>query len=203
MKPLNTIDRSDGEASDGSLLRRFQAGSDQAATDLYLRYARRIQRLAESSCRGDLGRRLDAEDVVQSVFSSFFRRARDGDYEAPDGQELWGLLLVMALNKIRARGNFHRAACRDVRATQPGDCLEDTVADTRHDDLAMASLRLSVEEALEAQPETNRRIARLRIDGFEVDEIAARVGRSRRTVERVLQELRRQLREALTTEADP
>jgi RNA polymerase sigma-70 factor, ECF subfamily len=182
-----------GESSDGSLLRRFQAGSDQAATDLFLRYAWRIRRLAETSCQGELGRRLDADDVVQSVFSSFFRRARDGDYEVPDGQQLWGLLLVMALNKIRA-------ACRDFRATQPAESLEDTVVDTRHDELALTSLRLTVEETIESQPEPNRQIARLRIDGFEVAEIADRVGRSRRTVERVLQEFRRRLLESLGRE---
>src|SRR5262245_55923683 len=165
MKPLDAInDHSPGgEASDGSLLRRFQAGSDQAAADLYRRYARRIQRLAESSCRGELGRRLDAEDVVQSVFSSFFRRARVGDYEAPADQELWGRVLVRALNKIRARGAFPRPARRDVRATVPADCLEDTVADTRHDELALASLRITVEEALQSQPEGRREIVRLRI----------------------------------------
>jgi RNA polymerase sigma-70 factor (ECF subfamily) len=204
MKPLDTINDllPHAEASDGSLLRRFQAGSEQAAADLYRRYARRIHRLAESSCRGELGRRLDADDVVQSVFSSFFRRARDGDYEVPDGHELWGLLLVMALNKIRARGAFHRAARRDVRATQPADSLEDTVADDRHDELALATLRLAVDEALQSHPESNRQIVRLRIEGFEVAEIAARSGRSRRTVERVLQEFRHQLREALAPEAD-
>jgi RNA polymerase sigma-70 factor (ECF subfamily) len=188
------------EATDSSLLRRFKAGSDQAATDLYRRYARHVRRLAEPSCQGELGRRLDADDVVQSVFSSFFRRARDGNYEVPEGQELWGLLLVMSLHKIRSRGAFHRAARRDVRATQPADALEDTVVDSEHDELALAALRLTVEEAIQSQPEPNRQIARLRIDGFEVAEIAARVGRARRTVERVLQQFRQQLQASLGKE---
>jgi RNA polymerase sigma-70 factor (ECF subfamily) len=207
MKPLvvpdDRCEATGYESSDGSLLRRFQAGSDQAATDLYLRYARRIFRLAESSCGEDLRRRLDADDIVQSVFSSFFRRARNGGYEVPDGEEIWGLLLVMALNKIRARGNFHRAACRDVRATQSSDALEQTASHSRHDEMALVSLRLTVDDVLRGQPELDRQIVRLRIEGFEVAEIASRVARSRRTVERVLQEFRRQLQASLQQEAEP
>src|SRR5947209_2967579 len=119
-------------ASDGSLLRRFRAGSDQAATELYLRYALRIHQLAEAICGDDLAQRLDADDIVQSVFSSFFRRAREGHYEVPDGEELWKLLMVIALNKIRASGNFHRAARRDVGVTRQVGVLAE--AGDRHDD---------------------------------------------------------------------
>lgn len=191
------------EASDGSLLRQLKNGSDQAAAELYLKYSRRIYRLAEEKCRGDLSRRLDAEDIVQSVFSSFFRRARAGQYEVPDGSELWGLLLVMSLNKIRSRAAFHHAGRRDVRATQSVDALDDVEADARHDELALATLQLTIDEVLQTQPGVNRQIVRLRIEGFEVAEIAKRVGRSRRTVERVLQEFRRQLDAVLQEEETP
>ena len=180
------------EATDRSLLRRFKAGCDEAATQLYLRYARRLYRLARSQCPADLAQRVDAEDIVQSVFSSFFRRARQGYYEVPDGEELWKLLLVIALNKIRSQGNFHRAARRDVRATCPGNAL-DVTPDELHDETALATLRLVVAEVLARHPQVNREVVRLRIDGHEVAEIADRVRRSRRTVERVLQEFRLQL----------
>jgi RNA polymerase sigma-70 factor (ECF subfamily) len=182
--------------SDGSLLRRFQRGNDEAATLLYLRYARRLYQLARAQCPADLAQRVDAEDIVQSVFSSFFRRAKQGSYEVPDGEELWKLLLVIALNKIRTKGNFHRAACRDVRATQPASGMEEAL-DAHDDENALAFLRLVVAEVLERQPEVYRQIVHLRIDGHEVGEIAARVSRSRRTVERVLQEFRETLHGAL------
>ncbi len=182
-------------ASDGSLLRRFRAGSDQAATDLYLRYARRVYRLAQVSCGDDLGRRLDPEDIVQSVFSSFFRRAREGHYNVPDDEELWKLLLVIALNKIRACGNFHRAARRDVRATHAAGTLE--AADDRHDEQALALLRLVIDEILARHAAVDRAIIGLRIEGHGVAEIAGRVHRSRRTVERVLQGFREELRASL------
>ncbi len=49
----------------------------------------------------DLAGRVDADDIVQSVFRTFFRRVAKGDYEVPDGEELWKLFLVIALNKVR------------------------------------------------------------------------------------------------------
>ena len=98
--------------SDRTLLRRFQNGEDDAATALYLRYAKRLQRLAELQTGEELAVRLDPEDIVQSVFRTFFRRAAQGHYEIPDGEELWKLFLVIALNKIRAIAQYHRAAKR-------------------------------------------------------------------------------------------
>jgi RNA polymerase sigma-70 factor (ECF subfamily) len=185
-------------ASDGSLLRRFQRGSQDAATELYLRYVGRLRRLARARCPADLAQRVDAEDIVQSVFSSFFRRAQGGHYAVPDGEELWKLLLVIALNKIRAAGNFHRRACRDVGVTLSADLLADDLPDVRPEhDLALTQFRLAVAELLDGQPEVYQEILRLRIDGHDVVEIAQRVQRSRRTVERALVDFREQLRGVL------
>ena len=189
---------SPADISDRSLLRRFRSGDQEAATQIYLRYAHRLRALAQVQCGKDLGQRLDADDIVQSVFRSFFRVAREGFYYVPAGEELWKLLLVMALNKIRAQGAYHRAAKRDVGQTAGGDHLE--AAPTRHDDEAFAVLQMVVAETLEQLPKVVRTIVELRIEGYEVAEIAAKTGRSKRTVERNLQEYRAALTKIL--EAD-
>src|SRR5262245_23793795 len=105
------------QVSDHSLLRRFRRGSQDAATQLYLRYVHRLRALVRANCSSQLTRRLEPEDIVQSVFRRFFRRVLKGDYDVPPGEELWGLFLVIALNKIRAEEAFHRAGKRDVRLT--------------------------------------------------------------------------------------
>jgi RNA polymerase sigma-70 factor (ECF subfamily) len=64
--------------SDGSLIRRFRLGEDDAATQLYKRYAERLHRLAQRNTALDLTRRFDAEDVVQSVFRTFYTTSRTG-----------------------------------------------------------------------------------------------------------------------------
>src|SRR5262249_59874413 len=106
--------------SDHSLLRRYRGGQADAATQLYLRYAERLRALAAGQCAPDLAPRIDPEDIVQSVFRTFFRRAAGAEYEVPEGEELWKLFLVIALHKIRSTATFHRAAKRDVRITTLG-----------------------------------------------------------------------------------
>src|SRR4029077_19472723 len=109
---------------DHSLLERFRHGSQSAATQLYLRYAQRLRGLTRAQPAPALARRLEVDDLVQSVFGSFFRRAQNGYYDVPEGEELWSLFLVIALHKIRNQGAYHRAAKRDVRRVADGMDLD-------------------------------------------------------------------------------
>ena len=178
--------------SDHSLLRRFRQGNADAPSELYLRYASRLLALAEKQTGAELARRIDPEDIVQSVFRTFFRRAAQGHYDVPLGEELWKLLLVIALNKVRAAGAFHRAARRDIRATRGGEALEEATGRGR-DEEALTILKMVVDELMDELPEAHRRIIEMRIEGHEIAEITAAVGRSKRSVERVLQQFRARL----------
>ena len=191
-EPRDTPPGPASEPSDGSLLRRFRHGSQDAATQLYLRYAAQLRALARAQFSAELARRLDVDDIVQSVFGSFFRRASEGCYDVPAGEELWKLLLVIALHKIRDQGSYHRAAKRDVRRTTGGETLEKTVAGPESEG-EYAFLEAVVHDALEKLQPLHRQVAELRMEGYEVAEIARLVQRSKRTVERVLQEVRGQL----------
>jgi RNA polymerase sigma-70 factor (ECF subfamily) len=184
--------------SDSSLVRRFRTGEQDAATALFCRYAKRLLHLAQRNTASDLGTRFDADDVVQSVFRTFFRRVQTGCYDLPDGEELWRLLLVLALNKIRALALHHRAQKRDVNATigQDPHVLSQHFGQNS-DELALHSLQLVVAEVLDGLPSVQQRIVMKRIDGCQIDEIAAETGRSKRTVERVLQSFRARLRDVI------
>jgi RNA polymerase sigma-70 factor (ECF subfamily) len=187
------------EPTDRDLLEGLRTGDQVAATTLFHRYAKRLQLLIRAKCSTTLARRLDADDIMQSVFYAFFQGASDGCYNVPGGEDLWPLLLVIALNKIRTKGAFHRAAKRDVRVT----CGWDDTDAVRHAlthlevDEPIPFMKLVAEEALERMPPHQREIVELRVAGFEVEEIARRVGRSKRTIERLLQSCRRELGEML------
>lgn len=181
--------------SDRELLNRFQQGDRDAASLLYERYAERLRALTRRKSSSALACRLDPDDIVQSVFRNFFHAAREGGYDVPPGEDLWKLLLVIALNKIRARGTFHRAAKRDVRRTRRIEGLDPYMLakENPHGQAALTFLRLVAEEALEQMPPLQRKIVELRVEGYQVHEIAKLTGRSLRTVERTLQNCRKHL----------
>jgi RNA polymerase sigma-70 factor (ECF subfamily) len=184
------------DPSDHLLLRDLRDGDDGAAAQLYERYVRRLLALTEGRVAPDLAGRLDPEDVVQSVFRSFFRRAQDGLYDVPVGEDLWPLLLVIALNKLRTRGTYHRAARRDVRRERGGEPLVRALEQLEARE-PQPFLRLVALEALDGLPAGQRQVAQWRLEGYEVAEIATRVGRSKRSVERLLKDCRESLRHLL------
>lgn len=179
-------------ASDATLLVRFQDGDDDAATALYTRYAKQLMSLANRNAGEALAARVDPEDIVQSVFRTFFRRASQGHYQIPDGEELWKLLLIIALNKVRSIADYHRAAKRDAGQTQSlGSYDAGAIEDSSE------VLRITIEEVLAELPEEHQQVIRDRIDGYEIKEIAERNSTSRRSVERMLQSFRNRLRNSL------
>lgn len=178
--------------SDASLLRRYGTGDEVAAAELHDRYAKRLRGLARQHCSPKYAGRFDADDVTQSVFRALFAGAREKAYDIPPDGELWGLLVVLALNKVRSLVSHHEAEKRAVRQTGTASML-DTHPALDSDDSAASFLRLVLDEELAALPESNRAIIRLRTEGHEVGDIARTTGRSRRTVERVLQDFRARL----------
>jgi RNA polymerase sigma-70 factor, ECF subfamily len=190
-----------GEPSDHALLGRSREGDEDAATQLYLRYAQRLNSLVQTQCSAELARREGVEDIVQSVFRTFFRRIGQGYYDVPDEDELWRLLLVIALHKIRSKATYHHASKRNARRTIVG-ALARLVPDTRAevDELPYAHLKLVLEEILDQLPAHSRVMVKLRIEGWDVAEVARKTGRSKRTVERILQETRLDLVEILGQE---
>jgi RNA polymerase sigma-70 factor, ECF subfamily len=181
--------------SDGVLLKRFQNRDFDAATQLYVRYAQRIRNLAQSQCSAALSRQIEPDDIVQSVFGSFFRRAAQGEYQVPDGSELWRLLLSIALNKIRAKGIYHSAHKRDVRRTKQMAAVEKWIEPARQGDDAVpyAFLKMVIHEAMDDLSSAEKTMIAMRIDGYEVAEIAEKTKTSKRSVERSLQEFRSRL----------
>lgn len=186
------------DATDRSLVRRLRTGSEDAATQLYLRYAQRLHALSRAKCSPDLKARVDSDDIVQSVFRTFFRRVKQGDYDVPDGEELWKLFLVIGLHKIQSVGAFHRAAKRDVKASVGSDGLDQAAEVAANDDVAsMTILQMTIDEVLSELSQSHRDVIQLRIEGHEVAGIAEQLGRSKRSVERILQGFREQMAELI------
>ena len=183
-----------GELSNHPLLRRSLTSGQDVATQLYRRDVKRPNTLVARQCSANFAVGEGGRDIVRSAFASFLRRIGPGCYDTPDGDELWKLLLVIALHKIRGKATDHHAAKRDLHRTingVKGRTHLESQADVRES--WYAHLELVLEEILERLPPQNRVMVKLRIDGCEVAEVARLTGRSRRSVERILQESRLKL----------
>jgi RNA polymerase sigma-70 factor (ECF subfamily) len=174
---------------DQVLLERFQSGDESAATELYLRYAARVRNLARTRCSARVARCTDPDDIVQSVFRRFFEQAQKGSYQVPEGKDLWQLILVIALNRIRTAEASPSAQKHEAGATEDVDSRRELHTQSP----SVASWELAIEEVLELFPGEIRPIVELRLRGYSVDEVAHRSGRSRRTVERALEQARQRL----------
>jgi RNA polymerase sigma-70 factor (ECF subfamily) len=187
--------------SDRFLVKQSRAGDQDAATLLYFKYVKRLTALVRRRCPHVLARTVGVDDLVQSVFRILFKRIGQGFYDVPDGHELWRLLLVIAMNRIRSKVAYHKAIKRDG-IQLPEALINPRSIPTQEVTRESASnqIEMSLTEILDRLPEENRLLVRLRVDGHTVAEVATITGRSRRTVERILQDTRLKLTEFLREE---
>lgn len=170
------------------LLERFYRDHDEAAAEeLFHRYAGRLTALARSRLSQALAKRVDAEDVVQSAYRSFFLLAREGKVLLRETGDLWRLLVRITLRKVYRNARRHRAECRSVEREHSLPEAMEAVALSREPTPAdVAALLDELRGALAPLNEVQRRMIELRLQGEEVEAIAAEVRRSTRTVRRIL-----------------
>ena len=185
-----------------NLVARWRAGDPQAAVELYDSYAARLIALARTRLSSKLAQRVDAEDVVQSAYRSFFGRTAAGQYQAEQGGDLWRLLLTITLGKLQHQVERHTAQKRGVHREQ-NFATEDSLQFLQphlaaRDPSPVEAVAMTEElEAVMARLEPlPRRILELRLQGHLLEDIAATVGCSQRTVRRILERIKQQLRDA-------
>jgi RNA polymerase sigma-70 factor (ECF subfamily) len=184
------------------LMTRLRGGDAEVSAAVFERFQGRLVALARHRLEDRLGRMVDPEDVLQSVFASFFIRCRQGQYELENWESLWGLLTVITLRKCCTRLKYLHAECRDVQREESLDAseaLRDTLKLLSHEpspDQA-AALTEMVELLMAWLEPRDREILALHLQDYNIPEIAERVDRAERTVRRVLARVRGRLTEVL------
>ncbi len=176
------------------LMSRLRGGDDDAAAELHQRYVGRLAMLARrrfDCLTRDVG---DPEDVVQSVFKSFFLRYGRGEFDLSDWDAVWRLLARITVNKCRHRIEYLRADRRDIARERPLDRQSEFV--DREPSPAETALLMELLGAWlrELEP-IEREIVQLGLQGFEDALIASRLRRSERTVRRVRRRVEDRLQE--------
>src|SRR5215471_16239901 len=98
------------------MIQRIRSGDDQAATALVRRYESLIRRSVRLQLEDRrLTRVFDSMDICQSVLASFFVRAAVGEYDLEAPEQLVGLLVKMARNKLASAARKATRQRRDHR----------------------------------------------------------------------------------------
>ena len=88
------------------LMTRLRAGDDDAAAEVFRRFTHRLIGLARSRLDHLIRGKLDPEDILQSVYRTFFRRhARDG-FDLGSWDSLWGMLTVITVRNAITAGSI-------------------------------------------------------------------------------------------------
>jgi RNA polymerase sigma-70 factor (ECF subfamily) len=183
----------------GELLARWRAGDQHAAAELVGQYTTRLVALARSRLPTKFGHRVDAEDVVQSAYRSFFAAARDGRYDRPQGGDLWQLLVTITLRKVYRQmeqlGTCKRAVDRELHFGSEDSLwgIQGPVSAGEPSPVEALALVDEVQDIMRGLDAAQRRVLELRLQGHNLDEIATATRCSERTVRRLLEKLKLQL----------
>ncbi|HWE35206.1 MAG TPA: sigma-70 family RNA polymerase sigma factor [Isosphaeraceae bacterium] len=169
---------------------RLRSGDEGASAEVFRRFQTRLVALARSRLEERIRRKEDPEDVVQSVYRSFFVRFRDGRLAPRTWDELWGLLTWITICKCRSRAAFFRTARRDVAAEVSAASADEIAAliDREPTPEEGATLAEAVERVMSGLDSEDREVVSMALQGYTVPEIAERVGRAERTVRRFIRE---------------
>jgi RNA polymerase sigma-70 factor, ECF subfamily len=174
------------------------AHSQDAAGELFRRYSERVLRFLRPRLTARLAARVDADDVAQSVFNSFFRGVKGGGFTFHQREDVWRLLVGIAVHKLRNQYRRHHAAARSV-AREADDPLTAAVARDPSPEEA-AAVGDELEGCLRARTPRDREIVERFVRGEEYEAIAAAVNWSQRTVRRVCEGFVAELRTRLAAE---
>jgi len=177
----------------------FKSNDSRIIQEFWEQYGPMLHRVAEAHLADRLRQRVGAEDVVQSVCRTFFRRVQGGQLTLTDSETLWRLLCAITLTKVREQARYHsrqkRGMMQEVHAMpHPDDsnAAFDLAArgPSPHEAAAFAD---QFEQILGVLDEEERQIVDLKLQECTHDEVADRLGISERTVRRLFKRIQTKL----------
>jgi RNA polymerase sigma-70 factor (ECF subfamily) len=179
-------------------LARLRTGDDDAANELFRRFAGQLLGLARGRIDAGLRHKVDPEDVVQSAFKSFFFRYGEGDLGFVNWDSLWGMLTLITVRKCAERVAYHRADRRDAAREAPAPHGDEAAPspDTfgrEPTPLEAAVLGETVDQLFAGLDEDERPVLELSLQGYTTRDISERLGRAERTVRLLREGIRHRL----------
>jgi RNA polymerase sigma-70 factor (ECF subfamily) len=155
--------------------------------------------LANIKLDGRLTARVDEHDVVQSVLRSFFGSLQRGRCCFESWDDVWALLVVLTTRKCVKQSKVHFAGRRDARRDVDfenesllgiGQTLKAISAPAADHALLLAE---ASERLFAVLTDREKEVLALAISGMTVQQIGLELGRTQRTVRRLLSRVRERL----------
>jgi RNA polymerase sigma-70 factor (ECF subfamily) len=182
-----------------TFLKRIEQGDEDAARDLLTRYEAEVRLVVRRQLPRLLRSRFDSLDFLQSVWGSFFQKVREGGAEFEDTRHLVAFLARAAKNKVideyrkaaSRKQDMHREEPLWAEDERPRDfqATDDTPSQVAQAGETLGKLRQLI-------PADRAEVLELKAQGLSSREIGDRLGVSERTVQRVIEDLRRRASEA-------
>ena len=180
------------------LIKLAREGNESAFEEIYNRYAANVFCLANDHLNEKFRRRLNPEDLVQSIFRTIWRTTRNQDrkledFTSDEGLRTW--LVTIALNKIFSKIKHNQRKMRDVGAER------NLSPEARDAVLSNASFRTPIPESIVEAADlyeriirnldpTNQQILQFLVSGYNQKETAELVNVTPRTVRRRVKEIK-------------
>ncbi|MCI0377800.1 MAG: sigma-70 family RNA polymerase sigma factor [Gemmataceae bacterium] len=179
--------------SDLSYLELFRKGDEAAAQKLFDRYVDQVMKLARRHLSRPMASRVDADDIAQSVFRTFFTRAKKGQFRVEEPEDLCKLLARITVHKTFRQIAFHRRGKRNAAAEtgEPQEMLLNRLAGGPTPEEAVEFVD-HLENFLRSLQPTDRKILELRMEGYNNLEIAKKLDISDRKIRRLMERIRGQ-----------
>jgi RNA polymerase sigma factor (sigma-70 family) len=177
-----------------SLVELWRKGDQRAAEQLFTRYVDRLVPLARRRISQRLASRVDPEDVVQSVFRTFFGGLKEGRFDIQSQDDLCKLLMRITIHKTLRHIAFHKAAKRDpsqetIQSEEGQEQLIQLLGREPTPDDAVAFLD-QLEHLLSRLGPQERQILEMRLQGYSNEDIAAKLGIYDRKIRRLFERVR-------------
>jgi len=176
----------------------FREQDERVIAEFWHAHEERIRRIANRQLSTALKRRVDEDDVAQSVFRTFIRRMSEDQFSFENRDDIKNLLYSITVNKVRRKAQFHLAKKRGIDQEVYLSHLANLQrSEPTPDEIAVFNEFLEFIEDLNPDEQV---IIQMRLDGHTQEEISLVLNCSERTIRRRMTDLESRLQELADVE---
>lgn len=186
------------------ILTNVKQGDRAAEETVHREFVDKLVRVASRKISSRFKAKIAPEEVVQSVFASFFYRHRNQEYHFENWNDLWALLLRITVCKCSDRIAAFRTQKRDVSREVGATNREDVsggigpagfVRSKGPSPEEIAIFEETLDHLFDRLNERQQQVVGLRLQGMSNLEISQMIGRTERSVYRIHNQIQKIFRE--------